>query len=275
MGVRRALAFQLTAPLPAPLSLLLCDFRLIVNQAVRGALQSGLTARGSLLPFAQGAARDYRINFQHARRATEVALALGKGHRRRIRKGLTSTTPYVRHPFLIATHITFHLDPPTGKVRLSMRPGEWTSFVLPLADYQRAILADPGSRVKELHLRPTRASVVIEKEVPQPYVPTSLIALDTNESSLDGVEVTREGTTPVTVQFPEVRVIQQRHHDRRRRLSRKKAHDRRLARELLGREGRRERARVTKRLHRFSKALVETARTKGAALALEKLENLP
>jgi putative transposase len=215
------------------------------------------------------------MNYQHARRATEVALALRKGHRRRIRKGLTSSTPYIHHPFLIATHRTFHLDPRSGKVRLSLRPGEWTSFVLPLADYHRAILLQPGTHLKELHLRPTRASVVLEKDTPEPYAPRSLLALDSNESSLDGVEVTPFGTVPVTVPFPEVRVIQQRHFERRRCLGQKKARDRRVARALLGREGRREHARITQRLHRVSKMLVATAQAQRAALVLEKLENLP
>ncbi len=275
MGVRRSLLCHLSAPLPTPLSLLLLDFRRIVNEAVREAFAHGFTARGSLVPFAQRVARDYRINFHHARRATELALSLDRGHRRQIRQGISSTLPYVRRPLLITTGDSFHLDPVSGKLRLSLRFGEWTSIMLPLSDYHRQVLADPRVVVKEIRVSPTRVSVVVEKEVPEPYVPTSLLALDTNESSLDGVLVAPTGTEPVTVPFSEVRVVQQRHHDRRRRLSRKKAHDRRVARRLLGREGRREHERIVQRLHRVSKAVVEVARTQRAAIVLERLGHFP
>ncbi len=275
MGVRRTFALPLAQPLPPALVPLLNDIRLCTNRAVRAALEPNLTARGSLVPFAQCWARENRVHFAHARRATEVAVALLKGHRHRLRQGRRSSVPWVRQPFLLATGKTFHLDPVTGKVRLSLRPLEWCSFVVPLSDHHRAILATPGVRVKELQIRPDRVSLVVEKEVPEPYAPTSLLALDTNESSLDGVQVSAQGTTPVTVPFSEVRVVQQRHFERRRRLGRKKAHDRRVGRRLGRREGRREHNRVTQRLHRLSKQLVRVAAREHAVLALERLENLP
>ncbi|MCI4335409.1 MAG: transposase, partial [Thermoplasmata archaeon] len=108
-------------------------------------------------------------------------------------------------------------------------------------------------------------------ETPELYVPTSVLALDTNERSLDGVLARPGGSTPVTVPYPEIPQIQHRHFVRRRRLGRKKATDRRVGRRLGGREGRRERARVSSRLHRLSKGLVGTAEAEGAALVLEDL----
>jgi putative transposase len=220
-------------------------------------------------------ARENRINVLHARRATEVALALAKGHRRRLRQGRTASPPYVRTPFLLATAKTLHLDPETGKLRLSLRFGERCSFLVPLADYHRRVLADPNVAAREVVVKPDRVMVVVEKGVPGPFVPDALIALDTNETSLDGVRVGPEGTSAVIVPFPEVRVVRQRHFDRRRRLARKKAHDRRVGSRLLRREARRERHRVVQRLHRVSKRRVETALDHRAALALERLEHLP
>ena len=267
--VPRALVCRLAAPLPPPVLSLLKDYRLLVNRAVREALEKGLTARGSLIKFSQQLAREYRILGGHARTATDTALSLVKGHRRRLRKGLPSSVPYGRNPFLNADDDAFHLDPTTGHVRLSLRNGEWAGFDLVVSDYHRSVLG--SGTLKQLRLRPDRDILVIDKSIPDPYVPTAVLALDTNERSLDGVLAASDGSTPVTVPYPEVSEIQHRHFARRRRLGRKKAHDRRVGRRLGGREGRRERARVSQRLHLISKGLVREAERQGAALVLEDL----
>ena len=71
------------------------DFRLMVNRSIRFALENDLTAKGSLVKLAQSMTKEYHLNFQHARTTTEVALSLGKGHRRRLRKGGRCKVPYV------------------------------------------------------------------------------------------------------------------------------------------------------------------------------------
>jgi putative transposase len=118
--------------------------------------------------------------------------------------------------------------------------------------------------------------VAIYEKIPaESYPPTSLVALDTNESSLDGVRVTPEGATFVRVMFPELREIQARHFSRRRYLGRKKAHDRRLSRRLLGREGRREHHRINSRLHALTRSLVDQLAADHSVLVLEDLTELP
>jgi IS605 OrfB family transposase len=96
--------------------------------------------------------------------------------------------------------------------------------------------------------------------------------MDTNEDSLDGVVASGESAQLVRVPFDGVRRVQEVHFRRRRRLAKKKARDRRVARRLLDREGRRERNRVRQRLHRVSKGLVRLARTSRAAIVLEDLK---
>jgi putative transposase len=118
-------------------------------------------------------------------------------------------------------------------------------------------------------------SAIYEKTPAEPYAPTSLVALDTNESSLDGVQVTSEGATLVRVLFPELREIQARHFVRRRYLGRKKAHDRRLSRRLLGREGRRERHRIRSRLHVLTLSLIDRLAADRSVLVLEDLSGIP
>lgn len=267
--VHRGLVCQLAGPLPQSILSLMNDFRLMVNLGIREALEKNLTAKGSLTKYSQRLARDYRINGNHARTAMETALSLDKSHRTRIRKGKGGKVPYCLRPFLHADDQTFHLDPLTGHVRLSLRNGEWAGFDLRLSDYHRAALA--SGKIKQMRLRPDRVVVVIEKGVPMPYVPKALLALDTNESSLDGVSITTEIATPVTVPYPDVRRVQHVHFYRRRKLEKKKAHDRRVSKRLSGHEGKRERDRVNQRLHLVSKGIVEEAKSQQAAIVIEDL----
>ncbi|MCI4351222.1 MAG: zinc ribbon domain-containing protein [Thermoplasmata archaeon] len=252
------------------------DFRLLANLALREALTSGKTARGSLARFASQQAKLLHLNFYHALAATDLAVALARAHRGRLRRHRASTVPYLRRLFLRTSHHCFHFDPQTGKLRLSLRSGEWISFQVHVAPYHRSILAKPGLRVTQLHLTPERAILIYGKPAPEPYAPESLLALDTNEGTLDGVTVApKEGTHAVRVDFSEIPTIQSCHAKRRRHLARKKATDRRVGKRLLNREGRREHDRVRSRLHPLTKQLVAVAAAHRAALAIEDLSQMP
>jgi len=115
-----------------------------------------------------------------------------------------------------------------------------------------------SGKVKQLVLNEKRAVLVIEKQAPETCAPTSIIALDANERSLDGVSLS-PCEVPITVPFSEVSIVQHRHFVRRRKMTRKKQRDRRVGRELLSKEGKREHARVSQRLHVVSKGLVKAA----------------
>ncbi len=265
----RSIICELKSPLPPETIFLMQDFRLMVNRGIRHALENDLTAKGSMVKFGQSLAREYHVNGAHARTAMDVALSLSKGHRRRLRNGNRSKVPYVFRPFLRADDATFHITPETGLVRLSLRNGEWTSFDVKLSQYHLWIMEQ--GRVKQLVLNGARAVLVVEKVVPERYSPTSLLTLDTNERSLDGVSLTSEGAVPVSVPYPELSQLQHRHFVRRRKLNRKKANDRRVWRRLASKEGHRERNRVLQRLHLVSKGLVELAVQEQSAIALEDL----
>ena len=265
----RSLVCELVSPLPPQVLFLMQDFRQMVNRGIRYALENELTAKGSMVKFGQSLAKEYHVNGAHAQTAVGVALSLAKGHRRRLRKGNKSKVPYVFRPFLRADDVTFHLTLETGLVRLSLRNGEWTSFDVKLSQHHLDSMNQ--GRIKQMVLNGTRAVLIIEKEVPERYAPISLLALDTNERSLDGVSLTSEGAVPVSVPYPGVSVMQRRHFVRRRNLNKKKCNDRRVLRRLASKEGRRERNRVSQRLHLISKGLVELAVREQAAISLEDL----
>ncbi len=265
----RSLVCELASPLPAEVRSLMQDYRLMVNLSVRHALENDLTARGSLTKFAQMMAKKCRVNFQYARTATDVALSLDKGHRRRLRKGKRCKVPYVLRPFLRADDSTFHLSTQNGHIRLSLRAGEWTGFDVKLSAHHLEVLS--SGRIKQLVLNEGRAVLVVEKDVPEPYEPASLIALDTNERSLDGISLSMAIAQPISIPYPDVSAIQHRHFVRRRKLGKKKSHDRRVGRKLAKREGTREHHRISQQLHLISKGLVEKAHQNRAAIVLEDL----
>jgi putative transposase len=248
------------------------EFRLLVNESIRVAIREGIRSRARLTRAAYADfSRSHQVYKQYIPSAFEVALGVLKAHRRRLRKGKRSSVPYMRRLMLKAENQSYWLDRETGRLRIPIRGTEGFQVQLPLSKWHRAILSDPSWGLGSLILVPGKVVVVVRKEAPPPYEPQAAIALDTNEDSLDGVVAMGHTGELVSVPYLGVRQVQMTHFRRRRRLGRRKAHDRRVARMLLGREGRRERNRVRQRLHRVSKSLVCFAGESRAAIVLEDL----
>jgi putative transposase len=246
-----------------------------VNQCLHEALASHVSSRRALSRYARSRAMDARVNGRIGLAAAEVALSLAAGHRRRIRRGVGSRLPYVRAPFVRIPASCFLFSLETGMLRLSLRRGEWTSLRVPVTQYHRRVLAQPEHRVTQIQVGMRRVVLTYAKPTPKQYPPKSLVAFDTNESSLDGVRIATDCATFVRVRFPEIREIQARHLARRKYLGRKKANDRRLFRSLLASEGARERHRVHSRLHSISRSIIDQLVRERAALVLEDLTSLP
>jgi len=266
----RSLTFYVAAP-PVLLSLMR-EFRLIVNKSIRIAHRGDLRSRFRLTHAAYSLlSRDHHIYKQYIPSAFEVAMGCLKTYRRKVRKGRRAGVPYLRRLMLKAENQSYRLDRATGRIRIPIRAREHVIIDLPISDWHRSFLSDPTWGLGSVTLTPDLVIVAVRKVAPRPYEPETAIALDTNEDSLDGVVAGDGETTLVTLGFPEVRILRATHFRRRRYLARKKAHDRRVQRFLVSREGRRERNRVRQKLHRISKNLVRVAKTRRAALILENL----
>ena len=271
MLAHRALVF----PFPwedSRLGWLLAEFRLLVNESIRIALSEDIRSRARLTRAAyKDLSARHRVYKQYIPSAFEVALAVLKVHRRRIRKGKRSSIPFLRRLMLKAENQSYWLDRETGRIRIPIRGTEGVQLHLPLSEWHRSILGDSSWGLGSLTVVPGKIIVVVRKEAPKPYEPQGAIALDTNEDSLDGVHASGHPAGLLRVPLDGVRRIQEIHFRRRRRLARKKAFDRRVARRLLDREGRRERHRVRQRLHRVSKGVVRLATEARAVIILEDL----
>ncbi len=268
--VVRSLTFAIDTP--APLIHLMGEFRLIVNRSVRAALRDDIRSRFRLSSavYRQFSA-EHDVYKQYIPSAFGLAMGLLKNYRRRVRRGKRTTVPYVRRLLLRAENQSYRLDRETGRLRIPIRGTEGVQMDLPMSDWHRAVLSDPSWGLGSLTATPGRIIVVVRKAAPEPYAPEAAIALDTNEASLDGVVAAEDTASLLTIPFPEVRVVQATHFRRRRRLARKKSHDRRVMRRLLNREGRRERNRIRHRLHLASKGLVAAAGGRKAAIVIEEL----
>jgi len=269
--VVRSLSFPV-GPLPENLLGLLKEFRLIVNRSIRIALAQDIRSRYRLSSAAYSMlSAEHAIYKQYIPSALEVAMGCLKLYRRRLRLGRRASVPYLRRLLLKAENQSYRLDRTTGRLRIPIRAGERVELDLPLSRWHRSFLSDPTWSLSSLTLITDRVIIAVRRTAPRPYEPKAAIALDTNEASLDGLMAKGDEASLVSVEYPEVRVVQATHFRRRRRLATKKAHDRRVQRRLLENEGRRERNRVKQRLHLVSKGLVEAAQAHTAAIVLEDL----
>jgi len=270
----KAIVFYLDSELPSEVKFLLEDFRLAVNNAIRAGLQARVTSRNALVKIAYKDFREQhpRMYAKHLVSAFEVAGSVLKNHRKRFRKGVTYRIPYVKRLMMKAENQAYKLDRRSGVIDLPIRAGCHVELKLIVSQYHRKYLDDAALSIGSLTVLPDRAIVAFRKDAPKPFAPESVLSLDTNERSLDGVFVEGDVAKAVKADFPEVAVIQQRHHDRRRRLQKKKAHDRRTSRNLCRREGAREHHRIDYRLHQVANSVLKFAEERRSAIVLEDLK---
>ncbi|MBU0684490.1 MAG: transposase, partial [Candidatus Thermoplasmatota archaeon] len=274
----KGVVFYLDTNLPSEAKSLLEDFRLAVNNAIRAGLQARVTSRNALVRLAY---KDFRqehpmMYAKHLVSAFEVAGGVLRNYRRRTRKDVAYRIPYVKRLMMKAENQAYKLDRKSGTIDLPIRAGCHVGLKLIVSHYHRKYLDDTTLSLGSLTILPDRVIIAFRRSVPVPYVPDSLLSLDTNERSLDGVFVYSHSDAAISVkaEFPDIAMIQQRHHDRRRRLQKKKAHDRRTSRNLCRSEGRREHHRVEYRLHQVADAVLSFADGHKSAIVLENLTGI-
>jgi len=272
----RSLVFRLECPLPIDAKFLMEDFRLAVNETIRIGIGSQVTSRNGLTMLAYKDLRKEHPGMyaQHLVSALEVAGSILKNRRRMQRKGKARNVPYVRRLFMKAENQAYKYDRENGIVDLPIRAGLHVKLKLIKCEYHRRYLDDESISFGSLTLLPDRVIIAIRKHPPKQYAPKSILSLDTNERSLDGVLVKEGDVNVVRAVFPDVSTIQERHHARRRKLQKKKSHDRRTSKRLCAREGKRERHRIDYRLHEVANAVLKLAKERKSKIVLEDLSEM-
>ena len=247
----------------------------MVNKAIRFGLLNHCSSLGAISRGVYyGLRAEHHVYSQHVSQACAVGASILRSHRKRLRKGIKSSPPFVKRLFARIENQAYTLDRTTGALRFPIRAGTQVTIQLPLSEYHRSILSDPAVKLGSLTLTESHLALAVSKESPRELVSRSIVAFDTNESSMDGVLATEFGLTAVKVPFPEIRQIQATHFRRRRRLGSKKAHDRRTQGALLSKEGRRERRRINYRIHEVTNAIIRTALVTRSSIAIEDLRGL-
>ena len=273
----RSLVFRFEEPLPSEAKFLMEDFRLAANNAIRAGLQSRVTSRNALTCLAY---HDFRkdhpnIYAKHLVSAFEVAASTLKNYRRRLRHNLPARAPYIRMLFMKTENQAYRLERKSGVLDLPIKAGHHIKLKLVLSDYHRKYLDDESLSLGSLILLPDRAIIAIRRQPPTLYTPESVLSLDTNERSLDGVLAKDYGIEKIVkVEFPGIAIIQERHHQRRRRLQKKKSHDRRMAKRLCKKEGSREHHRIDYRLHQTANIILSLAENNKSSIILEDLTGI-
>ena len=277
----KSVAFPLASDLPPEAISLLQDFRLAVNKAVRASLDARVSSKYGISNLLYRSYREEHPGMysQHLVSSFGVAAGILKNYRRRLRQGKSCGTPFVKRLMMKAENQAYKLDRTEGMVDLPIIAGCHVKLRLVVSRYHRRYLNDGTLSLGSLTVLPNRVIITFRKEPPRPIAACSVLSLDTNERSLDGIFVDGGGKgdgscVQVKAAFPEVAVIQERHHERRRKLQKKKAHDRRLTRVLCGREGEREHHRIDYRLHHVANAVLEFAEDHKSAIVLEDLRGM-
>jgi hypothetical protein len=89
---------------------------------------------------------EHQVYKQYIPSAFEIALAVLKSYRRRVREGKRTNVPYLRRLVLKAENQSYRLDRETGRPRIPIRGTEGVQLDLPLSTWHRSILGDPGAR---------------------------------------------------------------------------------------------------------------------------------
>jgi len=179
MGGRivRSLVFPIDSIAPE-LRWLLGEFRLIVNRSIRTALREDIRSRYRLSSVAYRAlSADHNLYKQYIPSAFEVAMAVLKNYRRRLRQGKKASVPYLRRLLLKAENQSYRFDRTTGRLRIPIRRGEHVDIELPCSEWHRSILSDPSWGLGSLTITPDRVIVAVRKTAPVPYEPASAIGL--------------------------------------------------------------------------------------------------
>ena len=271
----KGIVFQVKERMPDQLYWLMKEFRLMVNKTIRVGLDSKVTSRYKLCGLVyQTYRREHSVYSQYVPSVVEVACLILKNRRKAIRKGADAKIPYARRLSLKLENQGYKLNRQTGELDVPIRAHEHLKLQLVLSDYHRGFLLDESYSLGSLTICPERVIIAFRKEAPKPYVPKSVISLDTNERSLDGVMLTKKSFVPVKAEYSEVAVIQEHHQERRRKLQKKKAHDRRTSKKLTSEEGRREHNRVEYRLHQVANVVIEFAKDNKSMIVLEDLTGI-
>ena len=235
---------------------LLATFRDMVNEAIRICLQEDIRGRFKLRNrIYKEFLQKYGVTSGFPYSVSEVAWSIAKKHKRGDRE------PVARR--LMMKMEAQRYDLRYSILILPFRKGERMLLPLTYGDFQRSFLTDSTLKRGSVTITETAIMIAFSKEVAA-NAPSSKVGVDVNEKSV----VCSDG---IFYELSEVARLHTEYGVRRSDFNRKHPHDRRLKKKQ---SSSREKVRIQQILHRTAKDIVDSAKSKGQAIILERLAGI-
>ena len=234
------------------------DFPLMCNDAIRIALEANPKSRFALQALAYQRLKNYRLFAHYIHSACEAAYSVYRNKNRK-------KDPYIKRPFLKLEAGCYRLD--HLLLRLPIRARDYVFLVLRPSAYHLAIIDNPSLKRGSVTLTARTVSVAFSKEIAETE-PRGQIGTDVNERNITWSDskgnIEQKDTSGVAE-------IKERYRGIRADIARKTRGDRRVAKKLLAKYGKRERNRTVQALHELSKEVVDGAKRNQFGIVMENL----
>jgi putative transposase len=248
------------------LSALFNGFRSMCNDAIRIAMAEKPENRFKLIESAYARLKQYNLHTHYVLSACEVAYSVYKNKHR-------NSTPHIKRAFIKLDNQSYQLNHLLLRIpfRSSGRGhnSDYIFLVLQGSNYHLSFMDDPSLKWGSVTITPNSVIISFSKEV-EPFKPAGFVGMDVNERNAT-VSAT-DGWTRRFDELGEVVEINERYREIRASISQKTRGDRRIAKKLLQKYGRRERNRTTSRLHKVTSQLVAYAKEHKLGIKMEKLK---
>jgi IS605 OrfB family transposase len=236
---------------------LLETFRMMVNDAIRIALQESIRGR---LKLRDRIYREFRQRYGivscYPYSVAEVTWSIVKKHRRWQRR------PFAKRAMLKMDAASYSII--DGVLNLPNRKGQRLLIPLGYGDFQRNPLTDKTLKRGSVTMTESKVIVAFSKES-EAVEPTGKVGYDLNQNSLVGADGSKNDLSEVARLHTEYGV-------RRSEFYAKYSGDRRLKKKFAS--TRRERERAKQFLHRVAKEVIERATERKQAIILERLKGI-
>jgi putative transposase len=232
------------------------------NDAIRIAVNESPKNRFDLQKRVYTRLKGYGLHSHYILTACEVAYS---AYRNKNRRGV----PYVRRPFLKLDRESYRLN--HLLLRIPLTPRHFVFLTLSGSEYHLSFIDDPNLKRGAITINKQTACLTFT-QVTSSFEPVGFVGMDINERNVT-ISATN-GYERKFTELVEVVEIKERYGEIRAKISRATRGDKRVAKELLAKYGRRERNRTVQRIHRVTKEVVNYARETHLGIKVEKLTGI-
>ena len=232
------------------------------NDAIDIALQTKPKNRFKLIKLAYERLKEYGLHTHYILSACEVAFSVLRNKRRK-------STPRIRRPFLKLDNQTYQLN--HLLLRIPTAPRTFVFLTLRGSAYHLSFVDDATLKRGSVTMTDSSVSIAFSRAV-KLAEPLGYIGMDTNEKNVT-VSAT-DGWHQKFDELGEVVELKERYGEIRASIARGTRGDRRTAKKLVAKYGRRERDRTTSRLNRVTSRIITYAREHKLGIKMEKLKGI-